>query len=159
MGYGVYGDDDYGTDVPVTEEYVEEEGGKGPLAMAYMLVPVLDIANWYQVNDKYGDQSNSDWDNAIMSLAAKAGVNTLLLVSHFAMGGMESTHKMAAALGAVWELANVYLINNASGSLTIADSNTEPVGYGLAGTSAVLSLAGFMAMGGDDGEEEAGGDA
>merc|ERR1712048_1205762 len=59
--------------------------------------------------------------------------------------GMGPVYYYSAALSAVWELANLYLINTAHGTASSSTSSTK-IAVGLTTVSAGLSVAGFMGM-------------
>merc|ERR1712048_594450 len=152
--YG-YGDDTAAEDdTAAVDTYYEEpavemeddEKAHGPMVMAYMLVPVFDGISWYVTNDKWSAASNSDWTNAYNSMLAGAIYKTVVLGATMAMMDvMGPVYYYSAALSAVWELVNLYLINTAHGTASSSTSSTK-IAVGLTTVSAALSVAGFMGM-------------
>ena len=132
--------------------------------MAYMLVPVLDVVTWYSVQDAYWGEGASDfydlidssaWPNAYYSITAKAGWQVLSLVGVMvAMDAFGMVYYYGAALGAVWELVNIYFVNAGLGDFEDPDSSAGTVAYALCATSAVLSVGAFMGMSGMDKDDE-----
>ena len=71
-----------------------------------------------------------------------------------AMDAFHMVYYYGAALGAVWELANIYLVNTGLGDYEDPDSSAGTVAYALCATSAVLSVGAFMGMSGMDKDDE-----
>merc|ERR1712048_1295324 len=127
-------------------EMEEDDKAHGPMVMAYMLVPVFDGISWYVTNDKWSAASNSDWTNAYNSMLAGAIVKAV--VSGATMAMMDAMHMVfyyTAALSAVWELANLYLINTAHGTAS-SSTNSTKIAVGCTAVSAALSAGAFVAM-------------
>merc|ERR1712196_185276 len=111
-----------------------------------MLVPLFDGISWYVTDDKWGDASNSDWDNAANSLLANTIFTAVMKVGMMAMGdAMKPMKKMAVPLSAVWSGANLYLINKAHGTAA-SDNNSTKIAVALQTGSLLLSAAGMMDM-------------
>merc|ERR1711937_938617 len=161
--YGGYGNETTEPEAaPAVDEYYEEPAtemaddgeAKNPMVMAYMLVPILDGVSWYVTNDKWSASNISNWDNAAMSMLAGAGFKAAVTVATMAM--MDAMHMVfyyTAAVSAVWELANIYLVNKANGT-NASDSQSTNIAYGLSAASAALSVAGFMGMMGMEKDDE-----
>jgi len=127
-----------------------------PVVLAYMLVPVLDGATWFVLDGEWGDLTCDDCDTAVLSNLAAAIAKAVITVGTIAVPDvMGMVFYYGAALSAVWELANLYLVNTAEGT-SPSTGNSTNIAYGLNATGAVLSIAGFvtmMGMKGDDAEE------
>merc|ERR1719389_158316 len=154
--YGGYGaEEPVADEAPLADEYAEEPAVTAetdndsefpPMVMAYMLVPVLDGVSWYVTNDKWSASSVSQWDNAAMSILAKTIFGVGVTAAAMAVGGpTEMLFYYGAPISAVWELVNLYLVNNAEGT-SASSTNSTTIAYGLAATSAALSVVGFMGM-------------
>ena len=145
----------YGYEEPATDLMIEDDEAVAPAVMAYaFLVPILDGVNWYVTDDKWGDASNSDWDNAIMAMLGGAAYKSLIVAAHFAMGdAVDMLFMLGAGISIVQEAAVLYLINNAEGSAA-SDNNSTNIGYALAATNLLVSAGAFMGMMGKDGDEE-----
>ena len=159
MSYYSYGYDDaygdYGYDEPATDLMIEDDKEVAPAVMAYaFLVPILDGVNWYVTDDKWGDASNSDWDNAIMAMLGGAAYKSLILAAHFAMGeAVDMLFMLGAGISIIQEAAVLYLVNNAEGSAA-SDSQSTNIGYAIAATNLLVSAGAFMGMMGEGADEE-----
>ena len=162
--YGYYGYDTYGddtaapTDAPVDTYYEEaapvemeedDEKAMGPVAMAFVLVPLVDFFVYYKIND-FNTASTSEWTNAANACLAGGAIKLVGIAAYMAAG----VALPIAAISVVHEIAALYLINTADGVLTSSDVNMY---YGGAAFGLVLSAAkaAMMAGGSSDDEEVA----
>lgn len=126
----------------------DDEKAMGPVAMAFVLVPLVDFFVYYKIND-FNTASTSEWTNAANACLAGGAIKLVGIAAYMAMGvGMP-----IAAISVVHEIAALYLINTADGVLTSSDVNMY---YGGAAFGLVLSAAkaGMMMMGGSEDDEE-----
>merc|ERR1719454_1832810 len=154
-GYDYYGTEEAGDDKPPKDMHHEEKDEKSPMMMAMMLVPVFDGISWYVTNDKWSAASNSDWTNAYNSMLA--GAIFKAVVSGATMAMMDAMHMVffaTAGLSAVWELANLYLINKAHGTAA-STTNSTKIAVGLTSVSAALSAGALVMMMGMEKDDEA----
>jgi hypothetical protein len=164
MSYsGYYSYDTYGVDTatptaaPVDTYYEEaapvemeedDEKAMGPVAMAFVLVPLVDFFVYYKIND-FNTASTSEWTNAANACLAGGAIKLVGIAAYMAAG----VAMPIAAISVVHEIAALYLINTADGVLTSSDVNMY---YGGAAFGLVLSAAkAAMMKGGDDDEEVA----
>jgi len=161
--YGYYGYDTYGddtaapTDAPVDTYYEEaapvemeedDEKAMGPVAMAFVLVPLVDFFVYYKIND-FNTASTSEWTNAANACLAGGAIKLVGIAAYMAAG----VAMPIAAISVVHEIAALYLINTADGVLTSSDVNMY---YGGAAFGLVLSAAkaAMMSGGSSDDDEE-----
>jgi hypothetical protein len=160
--YGYYGDDTNGDDTaaptdslvdtyyeeayPVEMEEEDDEKAMGPVAMAFVLVPLVDFFVYYKIND-FNTASNSEWTNAANACLAGGAIKLVGIAAYMAAG----VAMPIAAISVVHEIAALYLINTADGKLTSSDVNMY---YGGAAFGLVLSAAKAMMMGGSEDDEE-----
>lgn len=163
--YGYYGYDTYGddtaapTDAPTdaVDTYYEEaapvemeeddEKAMGPVAMAFVLVPLVDFFVYYKIND-FNTASTSEWTNAANACLAGGAIKLVGIAAYMAAG----VAMPIAAISVVHEIAALYLINTADGVLTSSDVNMY---YGGAAFGLVLSAAkAAMMKGGSEDDEE-----
>ena len=145
--YGYY-TEDYGNEEAPAHDMMhhEDDKEKSPMVMAYMLVPLFDGISYYVTNDAWSAANNSDWDNAANSMLAGAIFKGLVKVGTMAMmDSMKPVFFMTAGLSAVWEAANLYLINKAHGTAASSNNSTK-IAVGLSTVSLGLSAAAFMDM-------------
>merc|ERR1712147_503190 len=112
-------------------------------------------------DDKGGDASNSDWDNAAMAMLAGGAYKGLFVAGALGMGeAFKMPFKIGMMVSVVQELAVLYLVNNADGT-TASDTNSTNISYALAATNLLVSAGAVMAAKGmdDDEEEEDDGEA
>jgi hypothetical protein len=146
--YGGYGDDtapadNYYEEAPVEME--EEESMKmTPVMMAFFLVPLADFFVYYKIND-FNTASTSEWTNAGNVALAGGAIKLVGIAAHMAAG----VKLPIPAISLVQEIAALYLINTADGTVTSGDVNMY---YGAAAFGAVVSLANVVMM--KDGDDE-----
>jgi len=154
-GYDTYGDDTAATDAPVDTYYEEaapvemeedDEKAMGPVAMAFVLVPLVDFFVYYKIND-FNTASTSEWTNAANACLAGGAIKLVGIAAYMAAG----VALPIAAISVVHEIAALYLINTADGVLTSSDVNMY---YGGAAFGLVLSAAKAAMMGGSSDDEE-----
>lgn len=159
--YDYYGIDTYGDDIvaptdPVDTYYEEaapvemeedDEKAMGPVAMAFVLVPLVDFFVYYKIND-FNTASTSEWTNAANACLAGGAIKLVGIAAYMAAG----VALPIAAISVVHEIAALYLINTADGVLTSSDVNMY---YGGAAFGLVLSAAkAAMMKGGSEDDEE-----
>ena len=147
--YGGYGDDtapadNYYEEAPVEME--EEESMKmTPVMMAFFLVPLADFFVYYKIND-FNTASTSEWTNAGNVALAGGAIKLVGIAAHMAAG----VKIPLPAISLVQEIAALYLINSADGTVTSSDVNMY---YGASAFGAVVSLANVVMMKNGDDEE------
>ena len=124
----------------------EKDGGKqmSPVHMAFMLVPLGDLFVYYKIND-FNTASTSEWTNAGNVALAGGAIKLVGIAAHMAAG----VELPIPAISLVQEIAALYLINTADGTVTSGDVNMY---YGAAAFGAVVSLANVVMM--KDGDDE-----
>ena len=138
-------DADYEEAAPVEME--EEESMKmTPVMMAFFLVPLADFFVYYKIND-FNSASTSEWTNAGNVALAGGAIKLVGIAAHMAAG----VKLPLPAISLVQEIAALYLINTADGTVVSSDVNMY---YGAAAFGAVVSLANAVMMKDGDDEEE-----
>merc|ERR1711990_1419378 len=124
--------------------------------VAWGAATVADFASWYVTDDKWGSASNSDWDNVTMSLLGVGAFRAVTMAAGMAVPAVHDMFMPIAAVSLVWELANLYLINNAEGT-TASSTNSTNISYACAAVgvlgSAKVTMASMMKGGDDKGDE------
>ena len=163
-----YGEDYYGEgeteDVDAAEEEEEEydaeeddaelaedeeaEGGLGAIALAWGLVPVVDIALGVFFMGKTKDLNNSAWKNAYTVDLAVGGVALVTYLG--ALLDMPALFIYGTYLNILGEAANLYLIYAANKDLVV--DAAKPL-YGYIGHSLNLILSLAVAAGGSGSSE------
>merc|ERR1719498_578243 len=138
-------------------EMAEEEpaAAKSPVAMAFILVPILDLVNYKQADDWIGKQHSltktDKWKN-VKSSALAGGVGKLVLVAGFMAGAVPMTMGMPIkGLSAIHELVTILLINKAQNETY---NDKHKTNFAMAISGAVISVAAAMASKPAPAEEE-----
>jgi predicted Kef-type K+ transport protein len=124
----------------------DDEEAMGPVAMAFVLVPLVDFFVYYKIND-FNTASTSEWTNAANACLAGGAIKLVGIAAYMALGDALPI----AAISVVHEIAALYLINTADGVLTSSDVNMY---YGGAAFGLVLSAAKAVMMMGDSEDDE-----
>merc|ERR1712070_477377 len=129
--YGDYEGDYYYEDFAPMELDEDDDMGGDSMMMykaAWGLAAIGDIAAWSVNDDKWGSMIplNPDWDN-VMNSTLLLGTFRLVAI----VGGMAVPAIMMpmAGLTAVWEIANLYLVNKAEGAAANTTSSATNVAY------------------------------
>merc|ERR1719375_793357 len=131
-------DDYYGEEYDM--EMVEEEpaAAKSPIAMAYILVPVLDLALWYLTDDFLGTKTSDEWKN-VKNSALFGGIGKAVLIGAYMAKVVPPAAGMPIkAVSAVHEILNIVLINKAENKMDSDKSNAQ---FACAISAGVISLA------------------
>ena len=134
-------------------EMAEEEpaAAKSPVAMAFVLVPVLDLGLWYLTDDFLGTKTSDEWKN-VKNSALFGGIGKAVVVAGFMAGALPMTMGMPIkALSAVHEIVNIVLVNKAENKMDSDKSNAQ---FGCAIAAGVISLAAAAASKPAPAEEE-----
>merc|ERR1712086_785166 len=124
---------------------MEEESSMkmSPVMRAFFLVPLADFFVYYKIND-FNSASTSEWTLAGNVALAGGAIKLVGIAAHMAAG----VKLPIAAISLVQEIAALYLINAADGTVTSGDVNMY---YGAAAFGAIVSIANVVMMkNGDD---------
>ena len=124
----------------------DDEEAMGPVAMAFVLVPLVDFFVYYKIND-FNTASTSEWTNAANACLAGGAIKLVGIAAYMVLGDAMPI----AALSVVHEIAALYLINTADGVLTSSDVNMY---YGGAAFGLVISADKAAMMMGDSEDDE-----
>ena len=162
-GYGDYGYGDYTEDYYGYEDYAEydyadyyyedaapaemEEESSGSMAgMAYLLVPVLDLATWGYLQFSLKD---TNWETVQWVALAGGAVKLLGCLAHMMMG----MNLYIPVIGIAHSIALIVFTYMANSDLE--DSTGMILGYSAGGLGVLLGAwAAMDSMGGDDAEVE-----
>merc|ERR1739838_730880 len=122
----------------------EESMEMSPVMMAFFLVPLADFFVYYKIND-FNSASQSDWTMAGNVALAGGAIKLVGIAAHMAAG----VKLPIAAISLVQEIAALYLINTADGTVTSGDVNMY---YGASAFGAIVPLANVVMM--KDGDDE-----
>jgi len=102
---------------------------------AFMLVPVGDLFTYYKIND-WNATSDSDWTTA-GNVALVGGVTKISSIIVTQVLSMRAVMRMIPVFSVMQEIASLYFINKADGSIAGDDTNLF---YGIAGFNTIVSL-------------------
>merc|ERR1711998_344172 len=122
--YGYY--DYYGGDsAPVEADEDMESDSMMMYKAAWGLATIGDLAAWSVNDDKWSAMVplNPDWDNVMTSTAALGAFRLVALAGGMAVPAIHDMFMPIAGLTAVWEIANLYLVNKAEGAAPNTTSN------------------------------------
>merc|ERR1711937_724207 len=133
-----------------------EGGDMGMIKMLWGASIIADIATFWVNDDKWGTTNNPDWDNAMVSAGTTGAFRFITFAGHMIMPDLfEGLMMPIAGLTAVWEIANLYLINKAEGALANTTSNATTIGYACSAFGLAVSvMAAMEPADGDDMEED-----
>ena len=149
--YGDYYDGEYYDSVYANEScdpWMQDCSKPGALILVWGLVPVLDLAGWYYINDKLDGATSDEWELA-MNVSMGTGVVNLLTWGASLGLGNAMLFGMSSKTAILYEFANLYLTYAAQDTLDIAtvNSGNEMIVYGLHGAALLVGLAAIPASG------------
>ena len=137
----------YGEEAPVEAE--EESSGMGMAGMAYLLVPVLDLAAWGVMQFVSDEAIADEWSTAAY-VALAGGVVKLISIALYMGMGM---NLYIPALGVAQSIALIVFTFLANGTEGMDDTTNMILGYSAGGLGVILGAwKTMMLLGGDDEE-------